>query len=436
MKVQGRLLLLFALLAVVMRLHAAERVAGGAELTPDLPPSDRVAAVLERHPSVLAARAGLRYEESNRERLRLGPYEPAIRLGAHQRRDPSVNFNEWDVALERSLRSGDKSRLDGEIGEQGVTQAKFGVGDAMHEAARGLLRAWFAVVREAAAEREWKVQAALLARQAELTRKRAAAGDAPRMEVGLAEASLSQAEGAASLALGRLRAMRAELAALFPAIDAPALLPLPVPQPLGQTEAYFRDRILEHNHELAVARAEVGRRRLMATRARSDRAPDPTVGVRFSSERSGNEKIAGVYVSIPIPGAARAAVAGGAQAQTDVASQREAALQRRVAAEIASVYASAAGAYASWEGASAAARGMLRNADLVARSYSLGEANLPDVITARRLAHEAALAAGVLQVDAAELRYRLLLDAHLLWPLDADEDDEKPTPAGRPRVSR
>ena len=418
----------FLALALAAPLSGAQPV--GAEA--DLPPRDRVAAVLEKHPSVLAARAGLRYEETNRERLRVGPYESSVRLGAHQRRDPSVNFNEWDVALERPLRIGDKSRLDGEIGEQGVVQAKSSVGDAMHEAARGLLRAWFAVLREAAAEREWRAQAGLLARQASLTRKRAAAGDVPRMEVGLAEAAQSQAEGAASLALGRLRAVRAELAALFPAIDAPGELPLPAARPLGQTEAYFRERIVEHNHELAVAQAEVERRRLLASRARSERAPDPTVGVRFSSERAGNERVAGVYLSIPLPGAARAAAAGGADAQTDVAAQREAALRRRIAAEIASVYASATGTFDSWERAATAARGMARNADLVARSYELGEAALPEVITARRLAQEASLAAVALQVDAAELRYRLMLDAHLLWPLDADEGDGKPTaPAAR-----
>ena len=420
--------LLLGVLGVVWHAHAADTVNPGDEL----PPAGRVAVVIEGHPSVLAARAGLRYEESNRERLKLGHYESSLRLGAQQRRDPSVNFNEWDVALERPLRIGDKSRLDGEIGEQGVAQAKFGVGDAMHEAARGLLRVWFAVVRETAGAREWQAQAQLLERQAELTRKRAAAGDAPRMEIGLAEAAVSQAQGAASLARGRSQAARAELAALYPAIDVPENIPLPLPRPLGLTPAYLRDRIVEHNHELAVARAEVARRRLLASRARSERTPDPTVGVRFSSERSGNERVTGVYVAIPLPGAARGAAAGGAEAQTDIAVQRESAVQRRIAAEVASGYASAAGVYESWERSAAAARGMTRNADLVARSYALGEAALPEVIASRRIAHEAALAAGALQVDAAELRYRILLDAHLLWPLDSDNDDEKATPARLP----
>ena len=40
-----------------------------------------------------------------------------------------------------------------------------------------------------------------------------------------------------------------------------------------------------------------------------------------------------------------------------------------------------------------------------------GEGSLNDLLTARRLANEAQLAARLSQLDALELRYRLLLDA-------------------------
>ena len=49
-----------------------------------------------------------------------------------------------EFAIERPLRLPGKARLDGELGRQGVEQARLSLGDAMHETARGLLRSWFA----------------------------------------------------------------------------------------------------------------------------------------------------------------------------------------------------------------------------------------------------------------------------------------------------
>jgi outer membrane protein TolC len=49
---------------------------------------------------------------------------------------------------------------------------------------------------------------------------------------------------------------------------------------------------------------------------------------------------------------------------------------------------------------------------------------LPEVLTARRQALEANLSAALARLEAAETRYRLLLDAHQLWPLDVDEEGE------------
>jgi len=71
-----------------------------------------------------------------------------------------------------------------------------------------------------------------------------------------------------------------------------------------------------------------------------------------------------------------------------------------------------------------ASRSVSANAELVARAYSLGESNVTDVLTVRRLALESGLAASVAQLDANEARYRLLLDAHQLWQKD-DHSAEK-----------
>ena len=146
--------------------------------------------------------------------------------------------------------------------------------------------------------------------------------------------------------------------------------------------------------------------------------------VRYASERSGAEHIVGVNLSIPLPGQARRANAAGATAHVDIAEQKIAEVVRKLNADAANNYASAAAAYAGWQGAQAVAERMQSNAALISRAYALGEMGLPEVMLARRLAIEANLAATLAQLDARQTRYRLLLDAHQLWPLDVEDEDE------------
>ncbi|MDD5331054.1 MAG: transporter, partial [Sulfuricella sp.] len=80
--------------------------------------------------------------------------------------------------------------------------------------------------------------------------------------------------------------------------------------------------------------------------------------------------------------------------------------------------------YSGWQSAQDAAGKMNANAELMARAYALGEMGLTDVLAARRQALEANLNATLARLEAAEARYRLLLDAHQLWPLEADEENE------------
>lgn len=386
---------------------------------PDLPPQAAVATVLAGHPDVLAAQSGVRYEESNRARLEAGEHEFSLNLGTARRRtETSRNLNEWDIALERPIRLPGKARLDGELGSLGVAQAQSSLGEAMHETARGLLRAWFGWLKARVQADEWNSQASLLRRQGEVAARRVRAGDAPRLEQTLAEAAAAQAEAAALQAGMRTAVAAAELTQHYPGLRLPEAPLLVSPQPIEQPHDYWRERILEHNHELAAARAEVRRRQTLVSRSQADEMPDPTVGVRHASEAGGNERVTGLYVSIPLPGRARAASTDGARAQMDMAVQKEAALLRKLNAEVAAAHAGATAAYESWHKAQFAAQAMERNAELIARAYALGEAGLNDTLNARRLAVEGRLAAATAQLDAAEARYRLMLDAHLLWSLD------------------
>lgn len=386
----------------------------------DLPPNEHVAVAIEQHPTVAGARAGVGVEEANRRRLNAGPHEYGVRIGVQQRYDSTAgrNMGEWDVLLERALRLPGKGVLDAQLGEQQVSLAKLSVGDARHEVGRGLLRLWFAWARAATQLGLWSDQRDLLRRQTEVVTRRTQLGDAARQEQLLSESALAQAEAALLQAITRVEVSASELVRNYPQIRLPEQPPAAQPLPVEKPGAYWEARIAAHNHELALAKGEVERRRTLAERARAERTADPTLGVRMASERAGAEHVVGLVLAIPIGGAQRAAVQDAALAQIDVAAQRAATIERRLGAEGAATYVGATRAYQAWQRARAAAEAMTRSADLTVRAYRLGEGSLGEVLTAQRLAIESRLAASAVQFEAAEARYRLLLDAHDLWDFD------------------
>lgn len=390
---------------------------------PDLPPAPQVQAALTEHPNVLAARAGIHAGEAARERLRAGVHETNVRLGAQQRSDPAQRFNEWDVGLERALRLPGKAGMDRKLGEGELTRSRVMYGDALHETGRGLLKAWFAWGRENAAAAQWRDQVAALKEQLEIVGKRVKAGDAPKLEAGLAEAALAGAESALHQATLKEQVAANELLQGYAGITLPEKLPVLQPVALEQGLEQWREEILKHSHELAVARNEAQLARMQGERADAERIPDPALGLRAASERGGNEHIVGVSISIPFSGAGRSARAAETLAQAEAAAQREAAVLRKIRLEAANTFAAAQAAYRGWESATVAADKMRANAELMSRAYALGEMSLSDVLLARRQSLESGLAATLARLDAAESRYRLLLDAHRLWPLDADDDE-------------
>ena len=394
---------------------------------PDLPPLPMVVQAMDTYPAVLAAKSGIKIEEANRSRLEAGSYEYNVRLGSQRRTETALNqrYKEWEVNLERPFRLPGKASLDEALGKQGVEVSQWAYGDALHEAGRSLLGLWFTWYREHFQAQQWQDQVDILTKQLDAVNKRVKAGDAARLEAMLAEASLAEAEASLNQAKLREQMAATTLTSRFSGIALPANPVLAAPVPLSQSSAYWKDEILRQNHELGVARAETRRWQLQSSRSSADRLPDPTVGIRYASERDGTEKIVGLNLTIPLPGSGRAAVAEGAAARAEMAAHQEAGVLRKVEVEATATYATASTAYDTWQKAKLVAEKMQANADLMSRAYSLGEAGLPEVLLARRQALEAGLNAVLAQVDAAESRYRLLLDAHQLWPLDVDDNEQK-----------
>lgn len=392
---------------------------------PDLPPHEQIDTALDSHISVMNAETTVKIEQTNQRKWESGGYEFNLRAGTARREVVNSNvpkendgakLKEWDVALERPLRLINKVLIDYDIGDEVVKHANFALGDARHEAGRTLLHLWFNWQREKMQVIQWQQQVDILIQQAQTTEKRLKAGDAPRMELSQANAAVAQATVSLRQAKMRTELAGNDLLRQFPTIVLPRQLTTSQPQPIPENFDYWKNTILDDNHELEMARSEQRIQRLMAKRGRADRLPDPTVGIRYSNEAGGLEKVAGIYVSIPISFGVRGANAANAEYQAQIAADREAAIRRRLEGDIYSAHTQAVSSYEIWLQAREAAASIRQNADLVTRAYGVGETSLTDTLNARRLALESALSESIARLDANEARYRLLLDGHRLWP--------------------
>jgi len=419
-------------IGLFFRLTAAFGIGGiggtgfASEAMPNLPPTEIVGRVLRENLSVQAAAGQVRVEEAQRNRLEAGQYEWNVRLGSQQRRTtpatgPDERFNEWTAAIERPLRLPGKAGLDGELGAAGVALAETAHGDALHETSRNLLKSWFVWLKESAGAAQWIEQLALFDKQATAIQRRQQLGDAARLEAIQAEAALAQTEAQFAQAKVRQQTAGEDLRRRYPGLPLVVQNTIAEPTPIEGNAADWINAVLEHSHELELARGETQRAQLLAGRASRDRLPDPTFGLHISRERAGEDKIFGAYISIPLPGGARRASSDAALAQADVAGRREAATTQRIAAESAMLYQSANAAFSTWQASRNAAERLGRAADMTARAYQLGEGSLNDLLAARRLANEAQLASRLMQLEALELRYRLLLDAHRLWVFEEEK---------------
>lgn len=399
--------------------------ASAAEINrPDLPPPAQVVRALDEHLLVLNATSNLKLEQANQRKWNNGPYEFNLRAGSSQRSiaNTGQKLREWDVALERPLRLPGKVSIDQDIGSASVQRAEYTLGDAHHEAGRLLLKLWFNWQREQAQAALWQQQVSILKQQAQMTSKRVKAGDSPKLELNQALAAAAQAGVSWHQAQMRAQLAGNELTRPFPAIQLPEKPVFSTPMPIEHDFAFWKSRIFEDNHELGMVQEHTHVLQLLAQRSRADQIPDPTVGLRYSSEMSGNEKLAGVYLTVPISIDHRRAMAEGVTQQAIMAADQEAFIERRLEGDVYAAHLQAVKSFETWQLAREAATSIRSNAELVARAYTLGEFSLSDSLTARRAALESSLAENLAQLDANESRYRLLLDAHQLWAPEHDHN--------------
>ncbi|MFV0371616.1 MAG: TolC family protein [Azonexus sp.] len=394
---------------------------GAGTIGADLPASAQVDAVLLAHPLVLAAGAGVREQEANRDRLRAGPYEFTVTATTGRRHDRTERerTREHEIGIERAFRLPGKAARDAEIGAAGISEARYALGDARHETARLLLARWFDWQRAAAAVGDWQAQVDNLRVQRGVAEKKVKLGESARLELLQTEAQLFQGEAELARLQNEMAQVTVDWQQSFPGIALPQT-PIEVkPQALpvdAARHAAWRTRLLGENHELAVARSSAHKSRLQAGRLDAERLPDPSLGLAVGRERNGEERIVGLQLSIPLPGAGRSADARAGLAAAEAAAAREAQALLRAESSARQTIQSALSSHGQWQRLDEVAQRLDENVRLLEKAWRLGEGQFNELQQTRRQAIDARLAATRARLDANEARYRLLLDMHVLWP--------------------
>ena len=385
---------------------------------PDLPPTELARASIDQDPSVVEARRALTAAGHGAAALRAGSHEWTTRLAAQRRRvENGGNSNEWTASLERTIRIGGKAGIDAQLGDNELIIGQARIGEARHEAARALADLWLDTLATSRQRELWAEQLSFAQASHQAVEKRRKAGDASMLDLNVAKSDLIEVQRQLSAATSAEAKAKAKLAVRFPTLKYEPK-PLAEPTALDMSLPQWRDRILAESDPIKIAEGLLKKAELSAARARADRIPDPTVGVYTASEAFRNERIVGLSLSIPLSGSYRSERMQQALQEAEAARAKVERQKRDEETEVVEAYADATGGLERWRLASQGLATTRDSARLTQRAYSLGEADLQTLLLARRQTLDASTATEQARVEALRWRYRLLVDAHLIWALD------------------
>lgn len=394
----------------------------------DLPATVEARKILAQDPHVMAAQARRSIATTESQQLKASHYQWSVRLAGQQRRyEKGVSSigsrsDEWSAELQRPFRLPGKAATDRRIGEAGLTEAEAGIGEATHEAARSLASLWLDWTGANARLQLMQQQEKLAQEDLNALTKRLKAGDAARMDKGIAVAAKATVRRAVIEAETDVAETRARLEAHFPGIDLQPTPPaLAAPVLLKGDLAQWQERIQQHSDPIRMALARVEKAKQVANRASADKLPDPTLGVYTASEAYGNERIIGLSITTPLPGRYRSLEAQKAAQSVAMEEQALESVSRELMAAINASHAVTQGRYYAWQAAAEAAVEIRSSADMMAQAYALGETGLQSLLLARRQRVDAEVALLDARLDALRANYLLLIDGHYLWDLAHEE---------------
>lgn len=385
-----------------------------------LPPAPLVQEVLLASPLIRSAQHRQQALEARAQQQAIGLHEFGVRISQQSRRvqDPSQSFGETWVALERPMRWWNKVQTDQQLSELSRTIAQVGYADALHEGSRRLLThwitAWRARVTYDSAQEQWQLTQSL-ERQAAA---RLVQGDISKLDADLAQAASQRAGVQRDIAHSEWVRAQAVLTRLYPGLGTPGPLPEAMQlSPLASQDRLRADFLRKH-HELNLMRAERARSALTAERQQQEQLPDPTVGVFSARKRLGAERVVGVSVGIPLPGASRQYLTAATQSEASAWEDRVRQSELDFGAEFDRRWLSARDLHESLKRMTIATQIQQQAARQALRAYTLGESSMTDVLQHRRWADEQQLAWRLMQLEVLELLAFIELDLHQLWDLD------------------
>lgn len=380
-------------------------------------PAEGVERAVEEHPLVQASIARGDAARGAARGQRAGPYEFTV-SGSYARRriDREGEFSEYDVTLERGFRLPGKATLDRQAGEFGVSAADFRIAGARHGAVQLLNDIWWDWLAAGAEVKANEAAVANLTADLASVERRVALQDAAPVDADRARSALATARVALDQSRSRVQIARSRLEVQFPSLPLPVDVPdLPDPVMPPVMLDILRDQALAQDHGMAIARAEADRQTILAERARRDRTPDPTLGVRLFSERGGAERGIGVVASIPIGGAGRSASADQADAEARAATAEFAAARFTAEEAAATDFAQAINSWTAWQRSVDARTSSEQAAYRLRQGYRLGGVDLADLLYAERQAQDALKAETAARAEASRAISRLRINAHDLW---------------------
>ncbi|TCP31004.1 TolC family protein [Sphingomonas sp. BK235] len=387
-------------------------------LAQDLPPDAEVRAALEAYPAVTAADARVDAARGAGDALRAGPYEVTLQGTLSNRRVDMEgrDYREYDATLSRALRLPGKAALDRKAGALGVEVAINRAEDARHQAALALAELWYRWLGASAKHRNAVATHVNLEQAARAIDRRVELRDAAVLDADQAAAAVASAALRVGDALATRDRARAELAATFPELALPIDAPdFEVGEPYETKLAALAADAVIKSHDITAADRDSERQTALARRAKLDRLPDPTLGLRSFQERSGQEKGMGVFISLPFGGSHRRGLAEEAASTALAATYEAATVRREVEAHSAGDLAETRARLAAWRAARDAVVRTDAAASKTARGQDVGVIDLADRLYADRLAYEARAAEIDARTAAASAVTKMRIDAHALW---------------------
>ena len=393
------------------------RAAMDAAFAKALPPEVLVAEALEVHPDIQTARAQLDLARAQARQLAAGDHEFVLSgFWSDRRVRNDASYSEYSVDLSRAVRLPGKAALDREAGALGERAAEEGVGDARHQTGLLLADAWFTWLEAGGQAFLDKQTEASLERDVAALARRVELKDAAQVELEQAQSALATARSRKARSEGVLEGARLTFEQNFPKLPLPATAPaLPDPTELDRPLSDWPLIVVERIHEIEIADYRARQAAALAARARQDRRPDPTIGIRSLSECGGREQTIGLFVSTPLGGARRSAIADGETARASAAQVALLKIRREIETLGRTDSASVQSSVVVWRSSLAAMQAAEASAARTRRGHELGELDLAQVLLTDRQLYDARRGEIAARTEAWRALAKLRLDAHDLW---------------------